>query len=121
MGNSTGNGDKAYLQDFQMQKYLNQGLNQKQILQIREAFQSYEPENGEVTIDKLRFATDQPEGRELISKYLGNKQSMNFDEFFAMSKDLLKQEMAKHPGMVIDTDEVEASCLFCPYAIDRKH
>ena len=46
---------------------------------------------------------------------------MNFDEFFAMSKDLIKREMDKHPGMVIDTDEVEASCLFCPYAVDKKH
>ena len=46
---------------------------------------------------------------------------MNVDEFFGMSKDLIKHEMDKHPGMVIDTDEVEASCLFCPYAVDRKH
>ena len=120
MGNSAGSSDKAYLQHFQMQKYLNQGLNQKQILQIREAFESYEPENGEISIDKMRFATDQPEGRELLGKYMGSQSSMNFDEFFAMSKDLLKTEMAKHPGMVIDTDEVEASCLFCPYAIDKK-
>ena len=43
MGNSATNGDRAYLRDFQMQRYMNQGLNQKQILQIREAFQSYEP------------------------------------------------------------------------------
>ena len=59
MGNSATNGDRAYLRDFQMQKYMNQGLNQKQILQIREAFESYEPENGEIHIDKLRLATEQ--------------------------------------------------------------
>jgi len=35
MGNSATNGDQTYLRDFQMQKYMNQGLNQKQILQIR--------------------------------------------------------------------------------------
>jgi len=23
--------------------------------------------------------------------------------------------------MIIDTDEVEATCLFCPYAVDKKH
>jgi hypothetical protein len=23
--------------------------------------------------------------------------------------------------MIIDTDEVGASCLFCPYSVDKKH
>ena len=39
MGNS--NGDAARrteFKDFNMQKYMNQGLNQHQIIQIREAF-----------------------------------------------------------------------------------
>lgn len=31
--------------NFKMQRYLNQGLNQKQILMIRTAFESYEPHN----------------------------------------------------------------------------
>ena len=32
--------------NFQMHKYLNQGLNQKQVMMIRSAFNSYEPSNG---------------------------------------------------------------------------
>jgi hypothetical protein len=45
---------------------------------------------------------------------------MNFDEFFAMSREVLQEEIKKHPSMIIDTDEVEASCLFCPYSVDKK-
>lgn len=37
-----------------MQKYLNQGLNQKQILMIRQAFLSYEPTNGFIDLAKYR-------------------------------------------------------------------
>jgi hypothetical protein len=41
MGNSENYSNKANLRDFPMQKYLGQGLNQNQILQIKEAFNSY--------------------------------------------------------------------------------
>jgi hypothetical protein len=36
----------ASLRNFPMQKYLNQGLNQQQILKIKEAFDAYHPVNG---------------------------------------------------------------------------
>ena len=49
-----------------------------------------------------------------------NGDTMDFDEFFAMSKQLLKDEIKRNPGMIIDTDEVEATCFFCPYAVDKK-
>ena len=45
---------------------------------------------------------------------------MNFDDFFAMSKNIWQEEMKRNPSMIIDTDEVEASCLFCPYSVDKK-
>ena len=38
MGNSSGNANRERYKDFQMQKYMNQGLNQNQIIQIKEAF-----------------------------------------------------------------------------------
>jgi hypothetical protein len=37
-----------------------------------------------------------------------------------MSKELLQDRIKEYPTMIIDTNEVEASCLFCPYAIDKK-
>lgn len=43
MGNSPSSEYPALPRDFQMQKYLNQGLNQNQIVQIKYAFDSYEP------------------------------------------------------------------------------
>lgn len=34
------------MKNFQIQKYLNQGLSQPQIIQIKEAFDSYQPVDG---------------------------------------------------------------------------
>lgn len=51
MGNSNdGTQRRTNFKDFNMQKYLNQGLNQHQILQIREAFETYDPVNGEILL-----------------------------------------------------------------------
>ena len=51
MGNTNDSSQRSNnFKDFNMQKYLNQGLNQHQILQIREAFETYEPVNGEISL-----------------------------------------------------------------------
>lgn len=64
MGNSENYSNKANLRDFPMQKYLNQGLNQNQILQIKEAFDSYEPSNGEIDLSKLKATIEQSHAKE---------------------------------------------------------
>jgi hypothetical protein len=51
MGNSNnGSQRRTDFKDFNMQKYLNQGMNQQQILQIREAFETYQPVNGLISL-----------------------------------------------------------------------
>jgi hypothetical protein len=36
-----------------------------------------------------------------------------------MSKELMEEQIKKNPGIVIDTEEVQATCLFCPYTVDK--
>lgn len=36
-----------------------------------------------------------------------------------MSKELVEEQMRNNPGLIVDTSEVQATCLFCPYAEDR--
>ena len=86
MGNSGNRGNKARYNDFQMQKYMNQGLSQNQIIQIREAFDYCEPENGRIQLSKLRTATENSQAKQKIEAYMRNRDSMDFDEFFQMSK-----------------------------------
>jgi hypothetical protein len=51
MGNSNdGSVKRTNYKDFNMQKYMNQGLNQPQILQIREAFETYQPVDGVISL-----------------------------------------------------------------------
>lgn len=86
MGNSSGNASKAKYKDFQMQKYMNQGLNQNQIIQIKEAFDYCEPEDGRIKLNKLKIATENSQAKQKIETYMRNRDTMDFDEFFGMSK-----------------------------------
>ena len=36
-----------------------------------------------------------------------------------MSKDIVEKQIKKDPTLIIDTSEVQATCLFCPYTEDR--
>ena len=69
-----------------MQKYLNQGLRQPEIIKIKEAFDAFDPVDGTIDAERLRKSTEQSGSKESIGKYLQNKDRMNFDEFFQMSK-----------------------------------
>jgi hypothetical protein len=40
--------------NFKMHRYLNQGLNQKQVLMVRDIFHSYEPDNGLISAQRYR-------------------------------------------------------------------
>lgn len=102
---------------FKMQKYLNQGLNQKQILMIRTAFESYEPQNGEISVQKYKECILQSEAKDSIGKQISNKDALTFDEFFSIEKEVLLTQLKNNPTIEIDSTQVPPpSNFFCPYA-----
>ena len=39
----------------------------------------------------------------MIAQYLDGKETMNFDQFFEMSKDIVEKQIKRDPGLLIDT------------------
>ena len=89
MGAGESHHNEEQMKNFKIQKYLNQGLNQQQILKIKEAFESYEPTNGRVESEKLKNCTRLSGSKDEISQFLEGKDSIDFDEFFMMSKHII--------------------------------
>lgn len=109
--------ESTYDSNFQMHKYLNQGLNQQQIIMIRKAFESYSPIEGEIPLDKYKECIFHSEVNESISKKLGNRKTLNFDQFFSIEKDILLTQIQKNPKIEIDSTQVPPPSNFlCPYA-----
>ena len=42
-----------------MQKYLNQGLNQQEVIKVKEAFDAFGPVDGRINASKLKLSTEQ--------------------------------------------------------------
>ncbi len=59
MGNTDQGPYTTIPRDFAIQKYLNQGLSQNEVLQVKYAFDSNEPENGFIDLNRLRPAGNQ--------------------------------------------------------------
>lgn len=55
-----------------------------------------------------------------INRIIGNKAQINFDEFFEVSSRIILEKKRTHPNVEIDSSEVQATCLFCPYTEDTR-
>ena len=119
MGSENSNQAHHNFPGFQMQKYLGQGMNQQQVLQIRQAFENFGPVDGYIDVTNYKARLSESGSRELIDKELSGKNKINFDEFFAISQKIVQEQLRKNPMMVLDSSEIQATCLFCPYAEDK--
>lgn len=103
--------------NFKMHKYLNQGLNQKQVLMVREIFESYQPEDGLISTDRYRESLLRAQTNGEVIQRLGDKETLTFDDFFAVEKEVIVAHLAKFPGAEVDSTQVPPpSNFFCPYA-----
>lgn len=104
-------------QTFPMHSYLNQGLSRGQILMVRAVFDSYCPREGYILAQKYRDSLLQAGMQELVSRRLASKETLNFDEFFGIEKEVLMGQLERNPQLEMDSSQVDPpTSLFCPYA-----
>ena len=104
-------------QTFPMHNYLNQGLSRGQVLMVRTVFDSYCPQAGSILAQKYRDSLLQAGMQELVSRRLATKETLNFDEFFGIEKEMLMSQLERNPQLEMDSSQVDPpTSLFCPYA-----
>ena len=118
MGNSNSPSTPLADSSFPMQRYLNRGLSQNDILKVKEAFDSFDPHNGYIEVLKVKNNALNSQDKEAIDSLIGFKRQINFEEFFEMSSVMIREKKRNHPNVEIDSNEVQATCLFCPYTED---
>lgn len=52
----------------------------------------------------------------MVSAKLGIKGKLNFDEFFAIEKEVLLTQLKNNPTIEVDSTQIEPIGFFCPYA-----
>lgn len=89
MGNETQASNRTYDPDFKMQNYINKGLPPSEILKVKEAFDAFNPVNGYIDADRFRETTNNSSDKSEISKLIGTKKKLDFDDFFNISLHLI--------------------------------
>lgn len=102
---------------FRMHRYLNQGLNQQQVLMVRQIFDSYLPQQGLIDAERYRDSLRRAQTNDELIQRLGDKPTLTFDEFFAVEKEVIVAHLSKFPEAEVDSTQVPPpSNFFCPYA-----
>lgn len=120
MGNRNDSALAAADANFPMQKYINSGLSPAAVLKIKEAFDAHDPVNGYISVEKVKELSKDSGDKKEIDRKLQGLDMIDFDQFFAFSADILREKLRSNPNIEIDSKEVQATCLFCPYAQDER-
>ena len=73
-----------------MQNYINKGMPQAEILKIKDAFDSFQPVNGYIDAERVRETTNNSSDKSEISRLIGTKTQLDFDDFFNISLHLIE-------------------------------
>lgn len=68
MGNTSASDSRLPDPDFPMQKYVNRGLAPVAVIKIKEAFDSYEPVNGYIDVEKVKNLSKDSGDKKLIDR-----------------------------------------------------
>jgi hypothetical protein len=86
------------------------------VILIRRIWDSLEPEGGQVKVSRIR---ELYKGKRNFDPALERESALSFDRFFEIFSRNLIEEKRRNGGVLPqDSLEMEASCLFCPYARD---
>ena len=73
-----------------------------------------------ISLSKYRETVAHSENKEVMSmvnKHLANKQNVNFDDFFALEKEVLSAQLKNNPTIDLEIEQVQLpTYFFCPYA-----
>ncbi|KAL4464681.1 hypothetical protein ABPG74_011242 [Tetrahymena malaccensis] len=115
MGNS-----ESQNSNFQIQPYLRSGLTNEEIIMIKTVFDQQEPENGVIKSSRLRKLYQDSYDKKNYDQKIGDKQFLNFDEFFEiMASDILEKK-EKYKDIQFDSQGQDIGCVFCPTAVDTR-
>lgn len=116
MGTSSSAERTSVDSSFPMQKYLNRGLTQLEIIRVKQAFDCFEPRDGCIDTSAVTKTADNSGDKKQIEKLLRSKKQLNFDEFFELTARVVLEKKKAYPDVEIVCNEVQPHCSLCPYA-----
>ena len=101
--------------DLQKYKLKRPQLSEQEILDIKQIFDSLEPDNGYVSLNDIYRLYSQALDRDEIEEKFANMTQVNFEEFFDVMGELMVDKKRRFKDIEFDSNVKNVSCFFCPY------
>jgi hypothetical protein len=105
--------------DFEASMYARPGLTEREIFGIKAIFESLDPKEGLVKVQTIKELYKNSYDKPLIDAQFGSRMYVNFDEFYDVMAKNIVDKKKRFKDIEFDSNEQQASCLLCPYPVDR--
>jgi len=93
-------------------------LHEREVLEIKNMFDSLKPVDGQVNISSLQSAYQSSTEVETLRTKFGNKTWVNFDEFFDVVSSVILERRKNLKNVDFEANGRNVSCFYCPYPTD---
>ena len=107
-------------ESFDSANYIKDGVTEKEVRLIRSSFESLDPVNGQVKIDKIIQSFEKSKDRDKILQKLSGRQQVDFDTYFDITKEILRDKKFNMENVEIDTQVRDTSCVCCQTVYHKK-
>lgn len=108
MGNSNNS-------SISLSNYSKPGLSEAELIEIHTFFNSLEPKDGFVDIEKIKDIYGNTEDGIKFTDQFKGQQKIGFDTFLDVCYKDIQEKKKKFKNVEVDVDDPQVSCFYCPY------
>jgi len=112
--------DNSTPQNTEVLRYLEKRpeLHEREVLEIKNMFDSLKPINGVVQLSDLEEAYKGSTEVETLRTKFGSKRWVTFDEFFDVVSSVILERRKSLKDVKCEANARQVSCFYCPYPSD---
>lgn len=108
------------LSNFDSAPYIQPGISEKEVYEIKNNFEMLEPKNGFVKISKIREQYKYSIEKNNLDSLFGDRVLIDFNEFFRIMAAEIIYTRSKYIDVEFDNLETANGCILCGTGVDKR-
>ena len=118
MGNSSS--DMHDLSQFDSTPYIQPGITEKEVIEIRNNFERLEPKSGFVKVSTIRDQYKYSIEKNNLDSLFGDREFVDFNEFYRVMATEIRYTRSKYRNVEFENLETENGCILCGSSVDKR-
>ena len=115
-----GNSPTTELSDFDSTPYIQPGVSENEVRELKYNFERLEPINGLVKVSNIREQYKYSIEKNNLDSLFGNREYVSFDDFFRVMAAEIMYTRSKYRDVEFDNHETDNGCILCGTSIDKR-